>query len=264
MDVAQRVDNYVMIFPMTSHEQTSEPISGVGEASMTLRMEQASSGKAQFIPLQRSYYPIIVTLFVAVFLISNITATKGVSIGPLVTDGAFLLFPLAYIFGDILSECYGFKATRRAIFTGFSAAAFAIIYFYIAIWLPPAGFYENQDEFSLVLGLVPQIVLASLAGYLVGQLLNSWILVSIKKRTGEKSLWARLLGSTVVGEFGDTLIFCLIAAPAIGISTLGDGINYVLVGFLWKTLIEIVIMPLTYLIIGFIKRREAQRFVHSA
>lgn len=210
----------------------------------------------RFIPLQRTYYPVIVAVFVAVFLISNILATKGVVIGPLVTDGAFFLFPLAYILGDVLSECYGFRATRRAILTGFAVTVLAVVSFYIAIWLPPADFYESQSEFAHVLGLVPQIVLASLAGYLVGQLLNSWVLVALKKRTGEKSLWARLIGSTVVGEFGDTLLFCLIAAPVIGITTAPDLVNYVIVGFLWKTLIEVVLLPVTYLVIGWVKRRE--------
>ncbi|HKM25764.1 MAG TPA: queuosine precursor transporter, partial [Corynebacterium sp.] len=107
-----------------------------------------------------------------------------------------------------------------------------------------------------ILGLVPQIVVASLTGYVVGQLLNSWVLVKIKQRTGEKSLWARLIGSTVVGEFGDTLLFCVIAAPVIGITTGGELINYVVVGFLWKTLIEVLLLPVTYAVIGWVKRRE--------
>ncbi|MGD7002205.1 queuosine precursor transporter [Corynebacterium halotolerans] len=226
--------------------------SGQGAAAFT----GAASGKAQFIPVQKSFYPTFVALFVAVFLISNITATKGVEIGPLITDGAFFLFPLAYVVGDVLAECYGFKATRRAIWTGFAVTVLAVVAFYVAIWLPEASFYEGQAEFSAVLGLVPQIVLASLAGYLVGQLLNSYVLVAIKKRTGEKSLWARLLGSTVVGEFGDTLLFCVIAAPVIGISTFSGLVNYVVAGFLWKTLIEVVLLPVTYAVIGWVKRSE--------
>ncbi len=215
-----------------------------------------ASGKARFIPVQASYYPILVTAFVAVFLLSNILATKGVQIGPLITDGAFFLFPLAYILGDVLAECYGFRATRRAIWTGFGVTLLAVAAFYVAIWLPPADFYEGQEQFAYVLGLVPQIVVASLAGYLVGQLLNSWVLVAIKRRTGEKSLWARLIGSTVVGQFVDTLIFCSIAAPVIGITTAGEFLNYVIVGFLWKTVMEIILLPATYAAIGWVKKRE--------
>lgn len=228
--------------------------SGQGVAGTTART--TASGKAQFIPVQASLYPVLVALFTAIFLISNITASKGVEIGPLITDGAFFLFPAAYIIGDVLAECYGLKATRRAIMTGFLVTIIAVISFYIAIWLPAASFWDGQESFEATLGLIPQIVLASLAGYIVGQLLNAYVLVAIKKRTGEKGLWARLLGSTVVGEFGDTLLFCAIAAPVIGIATSGDFINYVMVGFLWKTLIEVLLLPITYAVIAWVKRRE--------
>ena len=206
-----------------------------------------SNSTVRSIPVQRSYYPILLALFVVVFIISNVTATKGVALGPLITDGAFFLFPIAYVIGDVLSECYGFAATRRAIWTGFAAMMLAVASFYIAIALPSAPFYE---------GLVPRIVVASLAGYLVGQLLNSYVLVHMKQRTGEKSLWARLLGSTVVGECGDTLVFCLIAAPVIGIASVGDTVNYTVVGFLWKTAVEVAVMPVTYAVIRFVKNRE--------
>lgn len=219
----------------------------------------SSANTPQFIPVQRSLYPVLGILFVTVFLVSNITATKGVSIGPLVTDGAFFLFPAAYILGDVLSECYGFAAARRVIWTGFAATLIAVASFYIAIALPAADFYDNQEEFSLVLGLIPRIVTASLAGYLVGQLLNSYVLVAMKKRTGERSLWARLLGSTVVGEFGDTLLFFIIAAPAIGISSTTDALNYIIVGFIWKTGIEAVVLPITYAVIRWVKAHEGQR-----
>lgn len=208
------------------------------------------------IKIQDSLYPVLLSLFVAIFLISNITSTKGVTIGPLVTDGAFFLFPAAYVIGDVLAECYGFKAARRAIWAGFVTTILAVVAFYIAIWLPAADFYDGQEAFAAILGLVPRIVVASLAGYAVGQLLNAWTLNLIKKRTGEKSLWQRLIGSTIVGEFGDTLIFCLIAAPVIGITTFSDTINYVIVGFVWRTLVEIVVMPITYAVIGWVKRRE--------
>ena len=222
----------------------------------TPRRNSTSNSTVRSIPVQRSYYPILLALFVVVFIISNVTATKGVALGPLITDGAFFLFPIAYVIGDVLSECYGFAATRRAIWTGFAAMMLAVASFYIAIALPSAPFYEGQDAFSAALGLVPRIVVASLAGYLVGQLLNSYVLVHMKQRTGEKSLWARLLGSTVVGECGDTLVFCLIAAPVIGIASVGDTVNYTVVGFLWKTAVEVAVMPVTYAVIRFVKNHE--------
>ncbi len=224
---------------------------------------------AAFARVTQGYYPVLVALFTATLIISNVCATKGVafftdsdvSLGPfqvlpINTDGAFFLFPLSYVIGDVLSEVYGFRATRRAIYIGFSALLLATLCFWIATELPPADFYENQAAFETVLGVVPRLVAAGLAGYLVGQTLNSLVLVLIKQRTLEKHLWARLIGSTVVGEFGDTLIFCSIAAGAIGISTWSDFINYLIVGFVWKTLVEVIVMPVTYRVIAYIKKRE--------
>ena len=210
----------------------------------------------RFIPVQSTLYPWLVTLFVVTFLISNINATKGVQLGPLITDGAFFLFPLAYIVGDVLSECYGFKSTRRAVAIGFAMAILAAIAFYIAIWLPAAAFYEGQEAFAATLGLMPQILGASLAGYVVGQLLNSFTLVRMKARSGEKGLISRLVASTVVGELGDTVIFCAIAAPVIGVATVSGFLNYVIVGFLWKTACEVVMLPITTQVIKWVKKRE--------
>ena len=211
---------------------------------------------SSYIPVQKSVYPVLLALFTTIFVLSNIVSTKGVQVGPLVTDGAFFLFPAAYVIGDVISECYGFRAARRAVWTGFLAMIIAVSTFYVAILLPAASFYEGQAAFAVTLGLVPRIVVASLSGYAAGQLLNAWLLTLMKDRLGERGLWKRLLGSTVVGEFGDTLIFYLIAAPVIGISTVGDTANYVVVGFVWKTLVEVAVMPITYLVIRRIKAHE--------
>lgn len=209
-------------------------------------------------PLSRSPYPYLLAVFCAVFLISNITAQKGVELGPLITDGAFFLFPISYVIGDVIAEVYGFKTARRAVFTGFGIAVVAVVSFYIAIWLPPAGFYDMQDTFAAVLGLLPRVVVASLTGYVVGQLLNAWVLQKMKDRFGRGNLWARLIGSTVVGELADTLLFCSIAAGVIGISTAGEFVNYVAVGFAWKTLMEVVLLPITYPTIAWVRRQEEQ------
>ena len=211
---------------------------------------------SSYIPVQKSASPVLLALFTTIVVLSNIVSTKGVQVGPLVTDGAFFLFPAAYVIGDVISECYGFRAARRAVWTGFLAMIIAVSTFYVAILLPAASFYEGQAAFAATLGLVPRIVVASLSGYAAGQLLNAWLLTLMKDRLGERGLWKRLLGSTVVGEFGDTLIFCLIAAPVIGISTVGDTANYVVVGFVWKTLVEVAVMPITYLVIRRIKAHE--------
>ena len=219
------------------------------------RISAMPSGSS-YIPVQKSAYPVLLTLFTTIFILSNIVSTKGVQVGPLVTDGAFFLFPAAYVIGDVISECYGFRVAQRAVWTGFLAMIIAVSTFYVAILLPAASFYEGQAAFAATLGLVPRIVVASLSGYAAGQLLNAWLLTLMKDRLGERGLWKRLLGSTVVGEFGDTLIFCLIAAPVIGISTVGNTANYVVVGFVWKTLVEVAVMPITYLVIRRIKAHE--------
>ena len=133
-------------------------------------------------------------------------------------------------------------------------AILAAVTFYLVQLSPPAAGYENQAAFEAVLGFVPRIVLASICGFLVGQLLNAYVLVKIKERTKEKYLWARLIGSTVVGEFADTFVFCSVAFY--GIITGAEFVNYVIVGYLYKTLLEIVLLPITYPVIRAIKRRE--------
>ena len=199
-------------------------------------------------------YPSLVAIFVALLLISNIGAVKLISFGPLITDGGAFLFPLVYIMGDVLAEVYGWKAARRAILLGFAMSILAAVTFFLVQISPPADAWENQEAFEAVLGFVPRIVVASVLGFLVGQLLNAYVLVWMKKRTKEGKLWARLLGSTVVGEFADTLVFCTIAFY--GIITGGDFIIYVIVGFVYKTAVEVILLPVTYRVIAFVKRRE--------
>lgn len=201
-----------------------------------------------------SLYPGIVAVFVALLLISNIGAVKLIEFGPLITDGGAFLFPLVYIVGDVLAEVYGWKAARRAILLAFAMSALAAFTFWLVQISPPAEAWENQAAFEAVLGFVPRIVLASILGFLVGQMLNAYVLVWIKQRTREKKLWARLLGSTVVGEFADTLVFCTIAFY--GVITGGDFVTYVVVGFLYKTAVEIILLPVTYRVIAFVKKRE--------
>lgn len=204
----------------------------------------------------RTYYDLLLAATCVVFILSNIGATKGVTFGSIITDGGFFLFPLAYVLGDVISEIYGFKLARRAIITSFVAAAVAAASFWVLIALPAADFYEGQAALEAVLGPVPQILAGSLLGFLAGQLLNSWVLVKLKAATGGRHLWGRLMGSTLVGELADTLIFCAIAAPIIGITTFGDFLNYVIVGYIYKCAVELLLLPITYPVIGWFKRHE--------
>lgn len=215
-----------------------------------------------------SHFDVLLALFAVVLVVSNIAATKGIEFGggdvalggvqilPIVTDGGAFLFPLAYILGDVISEVYGFRAARRAIITGFAMALLAAMTFLLVQQAPAASFYENQAAFESVLGFVPQIVIASLAGYLAGQFLNSFVLVRMKARTSEPHLFARLATSTGVGELADTFIFCAIASTAIGIDSMATFWNYFIIGFLYKTAVEFIVMPLTMVVIAWLKRRE--------
>jgi uncharacterized integral membrane protein (TIGR00697 family) len=209
-----------------------------------------------------AYYPTLVAVFTGLVLISNVAATKGIAFGPiigdwsLITDGGFVVFPLTYVIGDVLSEVYGFRATRRAIYIAFVMEALAAFTFWLTAVLPPADFYTNQAAFEAVVKPFTQLVIAGLAGFIVGQTLNAWVVVRIKARFGERHLWARLIGSTVVGEFADTLVFCSIAAAAIGISTWSDFLTYLTLGWIYKTAVEVVVLPVTYRVIAFVKRRE--------
>jgi uncharacterized integral membrane protein (TIGR00697 family) len=202
------------------------------------------------------YYPVLVAVFTALVIISNVAATKGVAFGPIITDGGFIVFPLTYIIGDVLAEIYGFRAARRAIILGFAMNALAALVFWVTVYLPAADFYANQEHLANVVGAYTQLIVAGLAGFLVGQTINAWAVVKIKERTREKHLWARLVGSTFVGQLGDTLVFCAIAAPAIGITTFADFATYATLGWVYKTAVEVLLLPVTYSLIGYIKHRE--------
>ncbi len=200
------------------------------------------------------YFDIIVALFVATLLISNVSATKLFVLGPLILDGGAILFPLAYILGDVLTEVYGFKRARRAIWTGFGVMLLALCCFTIVRYLPPAPGYTDQAAFEAVLGFLPRIALASLAAYLVGGFLNSYVLARLKVKTKGKRLWLRLMGSTVAGQLFDTIVFCLIAFG--GVISGAEMLNYIAVGWGFKVLVELLCLPLTYRVIAFLKRKE--------
>lgn len=210
------------------------------------------------VPVGTRAYDAVVVMFVAFLLISNIAATKLIEIHvasvPLIFDGGAILFPLTYLLGDVLAEVYGFARAKRAIFMGFAASILASCAFFLVQLAPPGPGYENQDAFEAVLGFVPRIVAASLLGYIVGQFLNAWVLTTIRERWGESHLWARLLGSTVVGEAADTVIFCTVAFA--GIVSGSELLNYIIVGYVYKVGVELVLLPVTYKIIAWVRRYE--------
>lgn len=204
------------------------------------------------------YIDIITALFVAVLLISNIASTKIVKFGFFSFDGGTLLFPLSYIFGDVLTEVYGYKKAKRAIWIGFVSALLLSVVLIIVGWLPPAAGWTNQAAYETILGLTTRIVIASLIAYCAGQFANSYIMAKMKILTKGKALWSRTIASTLAGEFVDTLLFVLIAFWGLLPQTLL--ITVLVSNYIFKIGVEIIFTPLTYKIVNFLKKNEEEDY----
>lgn len=200
------------------------------------------------------YYDIILAVFAAILLISNLAGTKLIAFGPIITDGGAILFPISYILGDVLTEIYGYKYARRAIWVGLGVMLLAVLCFTIVRYMPPAPEYTAQASYEAVLGFFPRIVAASLAAFLTGSFLNSFVLAKLKVKTKGKKLWLRLIGSTVVGELCDTVVFAFVAFG--GILQGMNMLTYILIGWIFKTVVEIVFLPIIYRVIDKMKQVE--------
>lgn len=200
------------------------------------------------------YFIYVAIAFVVVLMISSTVAVKLVQIGPFTVAGAIILFPLSYIFGDILTEVYGYKATRKIIWSGFVAQIFMSLMYVLVMNLEPASFWAGQKAFEEILGIVPRIVLGSMVAYFVGEFCNSLLLSRMKVWMEGKHLWMRTIGSTIVGEGVDSIIFVLIAfygtVPTSVLFTI------MLSGYVLKVAYEVIATPLTYGIVRWLKRAE--------
>lgn len=209
------------------------------------------------------YFDLILGAFVAVLLISNIASTKIIGI-PLPSlfgkplslsfDGGTILFPISYIFGDILTEVYGFERSRRVIWCGF----FGLTLMSLTIWLvgilPSAPEWEAQEAYRQVLMTAPRIAIASIIAYFAGELLNSFVLSKLKIRMQGKRLWVRTIGSTIAGQLVDTLLFVGIAfGGTLPISLLW---SIAIFNYVFKIAFEVVITPITYKVVGWLKQAE--------
>jgi uncharacterized integral membrane protein (TIGR00697 family) len=196
----------------------------------------------------------ITGLFVAVLLISNVASTKILDFGWFTFDGGTLLFPLSYVFGDILTEVYGYARSRKVIWLGFFSAALMSATFAIVSALPPAQGWANQVAFEKILGMTPRIVCASLAGYWAGEFANSFVLAKMKVLTDGRWLWTRTIGSTLVGEAVDTALFATIAfAGGLDSHLL---LTLIISNYVFKCGVEIVGTPVTYAVVKKLKREE--------
>ena len=200
------------------------------------------------------YFDVIMALFVAVLLISNLASTKIVSLWMFTFDGGTILFPLSYIFGDVLTEVYGYQRSRKVIWTGFGAALLMSLVLWVVQEMPPATDWPNQQAYETLLGFVPRIVLASLVAYFGGAFSNAFLMSKLKIKTKGKFLWVRTIGSTLVGEGIDTAIFCMVAFYGVLPNELL--ISIIISNYIFKSGVEILFTPLTYAIIGFLKKRE--------
>ncbi|MES2135028.1 MAG: queuosine precursor transporter [Patescibacteria group bacterium] len=204
------------------------------------------------------YLGTISVFFVSVLLISNIASTKIVDFGWFTFDGGTLLFPLTYIFGDILTEVYGYQRSRSVVWLGFLSAALMSLVFFVVGILPAASDWTNQSAYDLILGQAPRIVLASLIAYLAGEFSNSFVLAKMKILSKGKHLWMRTIGSTVVGELVDSTLFILIAFA--GVLPASLLLTLIVSNYIFKTLIEIIFTPLTYKVIRFLKKNEQEDY----
>jgi len=201
-----------------------------------------------------SLLPVVSGLFVGILVLSNILAAKMVQVGPFVFDGGTLLFPLSYIFGDLLTEVYGYKASRKVIWTGLAALVLMSLNVWIIGLLPAEPSWKLQGAYDSLLAVVPRIALASILGYFAGEYSNSVVLSRLKVAMKGRRLWLRTIGSTLVGQLLDTLVFVLVAFA--GLYPASVLAAMLLSNYLFKCAIEAVFTPLTYRAVAFTKRRE--------
>lgn len=196
----------------------------------------------------------ITAIFVSVLLISNIVSTKVVEFGFFTFDGGTVLFPISYIFGDVLTEVYGYKEARKVIWIGFICAGLMSIIVYIIGILPSASEWNNQVAYDAILGVTPRIVLASLLAYFAGSFSNSIILSKMKVLTKGKWLWTRTIGSTIVGEGIDSMLFIFVAF--FGTYSLPLLISIFISNYIFKVGFEIIATPITYRVVNYLKNVE--------
>lgn len=198
-------------------------------------------------------FVILAAFFVTALVVSNIIAVKLVEVSGRVFPAGLVLFPLSYLLGDVLTEVYGIRDARRVIWLGFACNLLALGAIQAAIHLPAADFWtENQSAYEDILGTTWRLFLASLAAYLVGELANAYVLAYLKGATHGRFLWVRTIGSTIVGEGLDSLIFITIAFAGTGASLANPIVTTWLIKVGWETLAT----PLTYALVGYLKRSE--------
>jgi uncharacterized integral membrane protein (TIGR00697 family) len=211
----------------------------------------------QIAPFQQRYsswFIITVVIFITCLITANITAVKLVNLFGFVLPAAIVIFPISYIFGDVLTEVYGYRQTRRVIWLGFFCNLIAVVAIWLGQVLPPASFWEGQAAYERILGYTPRLLTASFLAYLAGEFANSFVLAKMKIATKGRWLWTRTIGSTLVGEGLDSLVFMTLAF--VGTIPITGLASAVVAQWLAKSVYEAAVTPLTYAAVNFLKRRE--------
>jgi queuosine precursor transporter len=212
------------------------------------------------------YYEFVMAAFVTVLICSNLIGPAKIAqvdlpvLGTVIFGAGVLFFPISYVFGDILTEVYGYARSRRVIWSGFAALAFASFMAWVVVQLPPAAAWKNQAAYEIAFGSTWRISLASMIAYFCGEFVNSFVLAKMKIATQGKYLWTRTIGSTIFGEGVDSLIFYPLAFYGTGI--IPDELlpKVMLTQFIAKVSVEVVFTPVTYAIVGWLKRAENEDY----
>lgn len=202
------------------------------------------------------YFDLIVGVFVTALITSNLVSAKVAQIGPFKLGCGIFVFPISYIFGDVLTEVYGYARSRRVIWIGFFCGVLTSVVFVVADVMPPAPDWHGQSAFHAILGQLPRVVAASLVAYVTGEFFNSFVLAKLKVLTKGKHLWVRTIGSTLVGQGVDSAVFYPLAFY--GLWTTATVVDVAWHNYLIKVAVETLFTPLTYVVVNFLKRAERE------
>jgi len=215
---------------------------------------------------QYRYYEFVMAAFVTILICSNLIGPAKIAhlelplVGDVIFGAGVLFFPISYVFGDVLTEVYGYARSRRVIWAGFGALAFAAIMAAVVVALPPAPDWKNQAAYEIAFGSTWRIALASMIAYFCGEFVNSFVLAKMKIMTEGRWLWSRFVGSTLFGEGVDSMLFYPMAFYGSGI--IPDELlpRVMLSQFIAKVAVEVVFTPITYKVVGFLKRAEQEDY----
>jgi queuosine precursor transporter len=216
-----------------------------------VQSESRSSGNGKGLSI---YFVVLVAVFVMCLIVANIIAVKLVSIFGLIVPAAVIIFPISYIFGDVLTEVYGYRRARQVIWLGFFCNLVAVIAILIGQILPAASFWDGQAAYERILGYAPRLLIASFIAYLIGEFANAFVLAKMKIATNGRWLWTRTIGSTLVGQGLDSAVFITLAF--IGTIPTDGLLTAVVTQWMFKSAYEIVATPLTYAAVTFLKQQE--------